>query len=56
MEVKIYEYVGSCGGGLAYTLIGEDDDYENSKEWEYLGTYDLPLRFVEKCLPSFYIE
>lgn len=52
----IYEYIGSWGGGLGYVKQGEENSYESDEEWEYVGMWDLPETFLEKCLPVVYIE
>ena len=56
MKIKIFEYVGKYGAGLDYETEGDYPSRMEDKDWELLGEWDLPEDFIEKALPSFYIE
>lgn len=55
-KIKIYEYIGSYGAGLEIINPDEEDWAKDSDDWEYIGTWDLPEDFIDKCLPITYIE
>jgi len=56
MKIKLYRYVGGYGDALQYDTDESPEYYRTDKDYEYMGEWDLPKCFIEKCLPISYIE
>lgn len=56
MKIKLYKYISSCGEALVYDTDNYPNYYRNDTDYEYIGEWDLPDDFIEKCLPVFYVE